>query len=199
MTRSSRGRGRPIGDCGGTAARASASLRRRAGARPTRPSLSSPRGRRRSRRICSCESTASKQAYVDLSVSVLPATATTCRMLSPSAFASFNRSTGAMTEHRKRHFALRTSSIRSGFCCAASGQQDVLVRRLHAGDRRKEVACGFAARAHKNRWQIGQLRGSAAPAGVDARVPKPKLTPTRKYGGPDDVRQPHAHRCHRQQ
>ena len=66
----------------GTAARASASLRTRAGARPRRPSFASrlqasPEGRRRSRRICSCESTSTKQAYVDLSVSVLPATATT--------------------------------------------------------------------------------------------------------------------------
>ena len=41
MKRNTRGRGRPIVVNGGTAARASASWRRRAGARPTRPSFAS--------------------------------------------------------------------------------------------------------------------------------------------------------------
>ena len=106
MTRSSRGRGRRASGCGGTAARASWSLRMRAGARPRRPSFSSrlqasPAGRRRSRRICSCESTCTKQAYVDLSGSEMLATAIKGRMLLPNAFVSLNRSTGAMTGHRK--------------------------------------------------------------------------------------------------
>ena len=43
---------------------------------------------------------------MDLSGSEMLATAIKGRMLLPNAFVSLNRSTGAMTEHRKRHFKL---------------------------------------------------------------------------------------------
>ena len=90
MTRSSRGPEHLTVGFAYTAARASASWRTRAGARPTRPSFSRVFRPHRnvvgSRRICCCESTSSKQAYVDLSVSVLPATAIKGRLVVTDRF-----------------------------------------------------------------------------------------------------------------